>query len=317
MEILRNLDDFEEYSAQLNIETLRESSPVELYHIIKDLREKEADLLRKAYHAEIRKSKVNWNENENTLAIKRLIHFGIIRSYIGSEGKTYKFTRNGKKLAKLLVADYFPYNTYPNQNRATTTGKIYRDHVIKTYYNRKPVTTNSIPTEKIGSYEFKTKLIEFQDVDFSEDDDVGRLKNIVFRETKAAKILKEKVENALKAFQHSALTRILRPVLYNRTNDEIVFMIAFNNQTLYIRGENTTISYLKHKYGENLKFLVNTTHLTKVLSMGANNPALPIMVLDNDNNPIAVLGNEIHLIKNKETIKEIIKTFHNQHELEE
>ena len=316
MSTFESLEELQAYTEKLNIEKLKDSSPDEAYHYISHLREKEVDLIRKIYYSNLKHAGFAWINSENRNAITRLVNFGLLKNYMTDEGKRYKFTRLGKKVAKILVQDYFPYDVYPAQNRAVTSGKIYRENYIKTYYNRKPVTSNSISSDKIGDHNFITKIIEFNDI-LPEDSDIGRNKNIVFRETKATRILKEKVELVLKIFRNNNYTRILRPVLYNRRTDEIVFLITLNNQSIYIRSNNNNIAYLRNRYGRDLKFLVNTNQINKVLFMHGKNPSIPIIVLDKDNNPLAVIGNDSHIVKEKSKIKEIITNFEKSHEIEE
>jgi hypothetical protein len=311
----QSIEELEKYSAQLNADVLREAEPSGLYDIVRHLRDKEVDLLRRAYYTEISKSRVDWKTEENRLALQRLENMHLLRKHIDDNGKGYKFTRLGKKITKLLVEDFFPFDVYPAQTRVVTPAKIYRDHYIKTYYNRKPVTSNSVPTEKVGSYDFATKLIEFDDVPAESCE--GRIKNIQFKDTKATKILKEKTEKALQMFRSSGATRVLRPLLYNRRTDEVIFLVAMQNQSVYVRGNNTEIAYLRHRYGDDIKFLVNANHLNKVLFLAASNPALPVMVLDRENNPVAVIGDGHHLIKERRRIREIINSFQRTHEIEE
>lgn len=314
MGIINSLEEYTPFTEKLNVDILRDSEPDLLFHFIQTLTEKETDLLRKAYYSDIKKSFMDWRERENKFAINRLLKYGMIKSYIDDNGKGYKFTRHGKKIAKLLVEDYFPNETYPTQQRAVTPGRIYREYLLKTYYNRRPVTSNSIPTEKIGSYEFTTQLIEFNDIIIADGEEVGKIKNIAFKETKATRILKEKIEKGLALFNNSKNTRIMRPILYNRRSDEVIFLVAFGGQTLYMRTNNVYLSYLKHRYGEDIKFLVNTNHLNKVSNMVNENPAMPIMVIGEDGEPIALLGNESYLVKDSKQIKEIITNFYRSHD---
>lgn len=314
MGIINGLEDYNIFTNKLNIDILRDSEPNLIFHFIQTLSEKETDLMRRAYYAEVKKAPMDWRPNENHFALNRLMKQGMLKSYIDEHGKGYKFTRHGKKIAKVLVEDYFPYETYPTQQRNITIGRIYRDYMIKTYFNRRPITSNSIPSEKIGSYDFQTQLIEFTDINFPENEEIGRMKSIEYKDNKITKTLKEKIEKGLKLFDNPKNTRVMRPILYNRRLDQIIFMVAFGGQSLYITVSNVYVAYLRHRYGEDIKFLVNTNHLNRVLSMGETNPPLPIMAVNEIGEPVSLLANEAFLIKETKEVKEIVNNFYRSYD---
>lgn len=316
MGAFETLEDLQKYSEELNLETLKKSSPKELYHVISHLRDTEAVLLRKSYHMEKRDSIFTWNKKAKNGTIARLVNLGLLKSEVKDKGKVYRLTRQGKRVGKLLMEDYFPYNTYPSEKRAITVGKIYRDFFLKVHYNRKVITSNSHPKEKYGGKDFTTQLIEFEDIN-PLGEEVGKIYRSEFKDNKTLSELKTRLKGNLKVFENSQYTRVLKPVLYNRRTDEIIFLISLEGQSVYLKSNNLNISYLRNRHGDDIKFLVNVNHVKKALFLEGQNMSFPVIVVDSKNKPLAIIGNDTHVIYKKSKIREILRAFKLTYDSEE
>ena len=194
-----------------------------------------------------------WMFGRDDENIERLYSAGYIKK--AAKQEDIKLTAKGKKIAEMLKEEHvFPLDVFKFQSSPRSEKDVYQDSLVIYNYKGTEISSNSAIMNK-----WQFNMTEYDKIENPEDKDIHRILNLSNIFDKQATQFKNHIETSLETAKKS--NQEIVPVGYREESHKIVFEGDYDNKKVFFEIPNNYYSYLKNKYGLDIKTVINKEDL--------------------------------------------------------